>query len=53
MKNSNLNSLLKATEAHRESLRKNLERRMSVARSQGNNRLLQQLQEEAAYLHLK
>jgi hypothetical protein len=43
----------KAGEAHRESLRKNLEHRLEVARSKGDQNLLQQLQKEAAYLDLK
>ena len=51
--NNNLNTILKATEAHRENLRKNLQRRIEVARSQGNEKLLQQLLEEATYLQVK
>lgn len=43
----------KAGEAHRETLRKNLEHRLEVARSKGDQNLLQQLQREAAYLNLK
>ena len=40
-------------QAHRETLRKNLEHRLEVARSKGDENLLQQLQREAAYLNLK
>ncbi|AUC60647.1 hypothetical protein AA637_05515 [Cyanobacterium sp. HL-69] len=41
-----------AGKAYRDSLRKNLEHRLEVARSQGNQKLIQQLEQEAAYLHL-
>lgn len=44
-------SLTEATVAHRETLRKNLQHRLEVARSQGNERLVRQLEAEAAYLH--
>jgi hypothetical protein len=44
-------SLTEATAAHRETLRKNLQHRLEVARSQGNERLVRQLEAEAAYLH--
>ena len=43
----------KAGEAHRETLRKNLEHRLEVARGKGDQNLLQQLEKEAAYLNLK
>ena len=43
----------KAGEAHKETLRKNLEHRLEVARSKGDQNLLQQLEKEAAYLNLK
>lgn len=38
---------------HRENLKKNLEHRLSVARSNGDEKLIQQLEQEAAYLNLK
>lgn len=43
----------KAGEAHKESLRKNLEHRLEIARTKGDQNLLEQLQKEAAYLDLK
>lgn len=42
-----------AARVHRESLRKNLQRRLEVARSQGNDRLVRQLEDEAKYLQLQ
>lgn len=42
-----------AGQAYKESLRKNLEHRLEVARSQGNQKLIAQLEQEAAYLHLQ
>jgi hypothetical protein len=42
-----------AVSAHRETLRQNLQHRLEVARSQGNEKLVRQLEAEAAYLHLK
>jgi hypothetical protein len=35
---------------HRENLRKNLQRRLDVARSQGNDSLVRQLEAEANYI---
>ncbi len=45
--------LSQAASTHRETLRKNLQHRLEVARSQGNEKLVRQLEAEAAYLHLK
>lgn len=45
--------LTEAAIAHRETLRKNLQHRLEVARAQGNEKLIRQLEAEAAYLHLK
>ncbi len=42
-----------AGQAHKETLKKNLEHRLEVARSKGDQSLVQQLQREAAYLDLK
>jgi hypothetical protein len=44
--------ITEAAQAHRESLRKNLQHRLEVARAQGNEKLVHQLEIEAAYLHL-
>lgn len=41
-----------AGQAYKDTLRKNLEHRLEVARSQGNQKLIEQLEKEAAYLHL-
>jgi hypothetical protein len=41
-----------AATAHRESLRKNLQHRLEIARAQGNEKLVRQLEAEASYLHL-
>lgn len=40
-----------ARENFKENLRKKLEHRLEVARSQGDRRLVQQLEAEAEYLH--
>lgn len=42
-----------AGQAYKDSLRKNLEHRLEVARSQGDQKLIEQLEQEATYLHLK
>ncbi|WP_308256625.1 hypothetical protein [Geminocystis sp. GBBB08] len=42
-----------AAQAYQDSLRKNLEHRLQVARNQGNQKLVEQLEQEATYLHLK
>ena len=46
-------TLTQAFSVHRETLRQNLQHRLEVARSQGNENLVRQLEAEAAYLHLK
>lgn len=53
MINKNRQELItKAASAHQESLRKNLQHRLEVARAQGNESLVRQLEKEAAYLNL-
>ncbi|GFE70856.1 hypothetical protein [Chroococcus sp. FPU101] len=42
----------KAASAHRDSLRKNLQHRLEIARAQGNDALVRQLEAEASYLNL-
>lgn len=42
----------KAVSAHRDSLRKNLQHRLEIARAQGNDALVRQLEAEASYLNL-
>lgn len=42
-----------ASQAYKDSLRKNVEHRLEVARSQGNQKLIEQLEQEATYLHLQ
>lgn len=44
--------LKKAASTYRESLRKSLEHRLEMARSQGNDQLVRQLEAEASYLHI-
>lgn len=39
--------------AHQDSLRRILEHRLEVARNNGDEKLVQQLEKEANYLHLK
>ncbi len=46
-------SLTKAAAAHRETLRRNLQHRLEVARSRGDDQLVSQLEAEAAYLHFQ
>ena len=43
----------KAASTYRESLRKSLEHRLEMARSQGNEKLIRELEAEANYLHIK
>jgi hypothetical protein len=45
-------TLTKAASAHRETLRKNLQHRLEVARAEGDEKLVRQLEAEAKYLHL-
>lgn len=42
----------KAQSVHREALKQNLLHRLEVARSQGNEKLISQLEAEASYLNL-
>ena len=53
MNNSRQQVLTQAAIAHQETLRKNLQHRMELARTAGNDGLLRQLEAEAAYLHLQ
>jgi hypothetical protein len=46
-------AVMQATSAHRETLRKNLQHRLEVARTQGDEKLVRQLEAEATYLHIK
>lgn len=39
--------------SHKESLRRSLEHRLEVARSNGDEKLVKQLEKEANYLHLQ
>ena len=41
-----------ARNSHRESMLKSLNSRLEAARAQGNDKLIQQLEAEAKYLHL-
>lgn len=45
-------SLKKATSTHRESLRKNVQHRLEVAKSKGDEKLVRQLEAELNYLQL-
>lgn len=51
--NNRQQALTEAAVAYKESLRRNLQHRLEVARAQGNDKLVRQLEAEAAYLHLK
>ncbi len=46
-------AMKKAAEAHRESMLKSLQHRLEVARNKGDEKLVQQLEKEASYLHLQ
>jgi hypothetical protein len=50
-KNRNLQTQ-QAAAAHRDSLKKNLQHRLEVARSKGDETLIRQLEAEASYLNL-
>jgi hypothetical protein len=50
MLNRNRTSRTRISEIHRSNLRKSLEHRMEVARSQGNEALMRLLEAEADYL---
>ena len=47
-----INKGQKAAEVHRANLQKNLEHRLEVARANGDETLIRQLQQEASYLQL-
>ncbi len=52
--NRNLRAKAKeAAVAHRQTLQKNLEHRLEVARAKGDEALIRQLEAEAHYLHLE
>jgi hypothetical protein len=53
MSNNRQQTLTQAASAHRESLKRNLLHRLEVARTLGNDRLVNQLEAEAHYLHLQ
>lgn len=46
-------NLKKAASAYRDNLRKNLQHRLEVARANGDEKLVRQLEAEAQYLHLQ
>jgi hypothetical protein len=51
--NKNRQEILKqAASIHRESLRKSLEHRLEIARANGDDKLIRQLEAEASYLHM-
>lgn len=50
-KNRNLQAQ-QAAAAHRDSLKKNLQHRIEVARAKGDESLIRQLEAEASYLNL-
>ena len=52
MNNNRQHSLTQAAIAHKETLRKNLQHRLELARANGNDSLVSQLEAEAAYLRL-
>lgn len=51
--NRNLNRAQETAAAHRENLHKLLQRRLEVARANGDEALIRQLEAEASYLHLQ
>jgi hypothetical protein len=53
MNNKRQQVLTQAASAHRESLKRNLQHRLEVARTMGNDNLVQQLEAEASYLHFQ
>ncbi|MFW6295950.1 MAG: hypothetical protein ACOC04_02040 [Halothece sp.] len=53
MMNKNSQQVLtQAASVHRDSLRKNLQHRLEVARAKGDDSLIRQLEAEASYLKL-
>ena len=52
MNKNSQETITQAAKAHRESLRKSLQHRLEMARAMNNEKLILQLEAEAAYLHL-
>ncbi len=52
MKTNKQETIRKAALNYRQSLKKNLDRRLESARATGNEKLIRQLEAEANYLHL-
>ena len=52
MNNKRQEVLKQATLSHRESLRRSLQNRLEAARANKDEKLIQQLEAEAKYLHL-
>jgi len=50
MNNNRQQILIKAAEAHRETLRKNVQRRLETARARGDEALIRQLEAEVQYI---
>lgn len=53
MKINRQENIKKAASAHRETLMRNLEHRLEVARAKGDESLVRQLEAEASYLNMK
>ena len=51
MNTSRMESLKKAAAAHRDNIRKSIQHRLEVARSQGNEHLIRLLEAEANYFN--
>ena len=52
MNNKRQQTLRNAHSSHRESMRRSLNIRLEAARAKGNQKLIDQLEAEAKYLHL-
>ena len=52
MMNNKRKKISNASNSHRESMRRSLNVRLEVARANGNENLIKQLEAEAKYLHL-
>ena len=52
MNNQRQKNLTNAHSSHRESMRRSLNIRLEAARAKGNQKLIDQLEAEAKYLHL-
>ncbi|MFH7027133.1 MAG: hypothetical protein ACHBN1_17465 [Heteroscytonema crispum UTEX LB 1556] len=50
MMNNRIQAAQKAQEAHRLNLKRNLERRLEVARAKGDEKLIRQLEAEMKYI---